>query len=343
MNKKSVVLIAFSLTVLAAFTFSHATPPNYHIANRFHFDGDLGCDLLAVDDASGRVFVSHSTMVQVLDTRTGKVDTLPNTKGVHGIALAADLNKGFTSNGKDSSVTVFDLKTLQTLAKVQVTGQNPDAILYDDFSQRIFAFNGKSDNATAIDAKTNTVIGTVALPGKPELAVSDGKGTVYVNIEDSAKVAAFDPKTLKVLRTWPIAPGEDPSGLAMDRKTNRLFIACGNKLLIVLDPANGKVIASLPIGDKVDGAGFDSLTKRAYASNGEGSLTVIQEYGKNRFEVLETVPTQKGARTLTVDSKTHHIYLPTAEFGPAPEPTPDHPKPRPSIKPGTFTILDVEP
>lgn len=338
------IFVAAGLLVMGGFTCPcHAEASQYRIANRFHLDGDGGWDLLAVDEASGRVFISHSSMVQVLNPATGKVDTIPDTKGVHGIALAPDLNKGFTSDGKDSTVTIFDLKTLAVLTRVLVTGQNPDAILYDDFSQRVFAFNGKSNNATVIDAKTDSVVGTVALPGRPELAVSDGKGTVYANIEDSSWVAALDPKTLKVLHTWPIAPGQEPSGLAMDRKTNRLFIACSNKLMVVLDPGKGKVVTSLPIGDKVDGSAFDSATKRAYTSNGDGTLTVVQEYGKNKFEVVETVVTQKGARTLAVDSKTHHIYLPTAEFGPAPDPTPEHPKPRPAIKPGSFTLLDVEP
>jgi YVTN family beta-propeller protein len=229
------------------------------------------------------------------------------------------------------------------LARVPVTGRNPDAIVYEPSTRRVFTFNGGSANATVIDAATNKVVGTVALSGKPEAPAVDGKGTVFVNIEDKSTVAAIDAATLKVKAEWPLAPGEEPSGLALDPATRRLFSVCSNKLMIVLDADTGKIVATLPIGERVDGAAFDPGLKRAYSSNGDGTLTVVQEVDKSTFKVLENVATQRGARTLALDVKTHHIYLSTAEFGPTPAPTADRPRPRPTIVPGSFVVLDVAP
>ena len=214
-----------SMAVLSCAVSSSAQ--NYTITGKIHVEGDGGWDYLTVDDSTGRLFVSHGTIVQAVDTKTKKlVGTIPNTIGVHGIALAPDLNKGFISNGRDSSVTVFNLRTLEFIAKVPVTGKNPDAILYDKFSHLVFAFNGKTSNVTAIDAKTNTVIATVALDGKPETPATDGKGTVYVAIEDKSLVEVIDIQTLKVEKKWPIAPGEEPTGMAIDNENHRLFIGC---------------------------------------------------------------------------------------------------------------------
>jgi DNA-binding beta-propeller fold protein YncE len=283
-------------------------------------------------------------IVQVLDVNNKKVaGTIPDTKGVHGITLARDLNKGFISNGRDTSVTVFNLKSLQVITKVKVTGNNPDAILYDPFSHKVFTFNGRSSNSTVIDAASNKVTGTIDLPGKPEFSVTDGKGKIYVNIEDKSQVCMINPVTLKVEKTWAVAPGEEPSGLAIDTRNHRLFAVCGNKLMIVLDADDGKVIAKLDIGDRVDGVAFDPGLQRAYSSNGEGTMTVVQEVDKDTFKVLENFPTLKGARTITLNPQTHRIYMPFAEFGEAPAATPENPRPRPAIKPGTFTILEVEP
>ncbi|MGA2507726.1 MAG: YncE family protein [Chitinispirillaceae bacterium] len=316
----------------------------YKIASKIHVEGEGGLDYLTVDDSTGRLFVSHGTIVQVVDTKTGKlIGTIPNTIGVHGIALAQDLNKGFISNGKDSSVTIFNLKTLEFITKVPVTGQNPDAILYDKFSQSVFAFNGKTVNATVINAKTNKVISTIILEGKPEFPASNGSGTIYVNIEDKSLVEVINVQTLKVENKWPLTPGEEPTGMAIDNETHRLFIGCSNKLLVVLDAQTGKVDTTLPIGDHVDAIAFDPGNKRAYSSNGDGTLTVVQEENKDSFKVIENIVTQKGARTLALNGKTHHLYLPTAEFGPPLSPTAENPKPRPTIKPGSFVILDVEP
>ena len=316
----------------------------YSVVKTHHVTGNGGWDYLAVDESTGRLFVSHGTVVNVLDTKTGELlGTIPNTPGVHGIAFAPELNKGFISVGRDTSVTVFNLKTLEFIARVKVTGNNPDAIMFDAFSQRVFTFNGRGSNATAIDAKTNQVIGTVTLEGKPEFPVSDEKGKIFVNIEDKNLITKFDATTLKVDQNWSIAPGEEPSGLAIDNATHRLFSVCGNKLVVIVDSQNGKVLLTLPIGDGCDGVKFDPELKRIYASNGEGTLTIIQEENADSFKVLENLKTQSGARTLAVDAKTHHIFLPTAEYLPAAEATKENPRPRRQVKPDTFVVLEVAP
>jgi YVTN family beta-propeller protein len=339
------ILTLFAGLVLAGFIAAWpASGSGYKIINTIHAEGDAGWDYLTAEDSTGRLFVSHGTMVQVVDEKTGKVlGTIPGTNGVHGIALAPDLKKGYISCGKDTAVVIFNLQTLAVITKVTVTGQNPDAILYDAFSHQVFTFNGRSSNATVLDARTDKVTATIALSGKPEFSVTDGKGKVYVNIEDKSLVAVINAKTLAVEAQWPVAPGEEPSGLALDNENHRLFSVCGNKLMAVLDAQTGKVITTLPTGDRTDGAAFDPAKKRDYSSNGEGTLTVVQEESKDQFKVLENVATQKGARTITVDKRTHRIFLPTAEFGPAPEATADNPHPRPAIKPNSFMILVVEP
>jgi YVTN family beta-propeller protein len=312
---------------------------NYRIGNKIHVEGNGGWDYLNVDEVNGIIFVSHGTVAQAIDIKTGKlVGTIPDTKGIHGIAIANDLNKGFTSNGRDSSVTVFNLKTFEVVTKVMVTGQNPDAILYDPFSQKVFTFNGRSNNSTVIDAKTNKVIATIPLDGKPEFSVTDGKGKIIVNIEDKSVINVINSSTLKVEQHWPIAPGEEPSGLALDNQNHRLFSVCGNKLMVVIDAESGKVITTLPIGDRCDGVAFDPEKKRAYSSNGEGSITVVQEENSNSYKVLETIITQPGAKTIAINKTTHHLYLTTAEYESAPSAT----NRRPPVKPDSFVILDVE-
>lgn len=312
---------------------------NYAIVNRIHLEGDGGWDYISVDDVNGRLFVSHSTVAQAIDIKTGKLaGTIPDTKGIHGIAIAADLNKGFTSNGRDSSVTVFNLKTLEVLTTIKVTGRNPDAILYDPFSQKVFTFNGGSSNSTVIDAKENKVVTTIPLDGKPEFSVTDRKGKIFVNIEDKSCINVINSSTLQVDKRWPIAPGEEPSGLAFDAQTNRLFSVCSNKLMVISDSETGKIVATLPIGDRCDGVAFDPGNKRAYSSNGEGTVTVVQEVDRDNFKVLETITTQPGARTITLDKTTHHLYLPTAEYESAPSGT----NRRPTVKPDSFMILDIE-
>jgi DNA-binding beta-propeller fold protein YncE len=315
----------------------------YKIVQQIQLEGDGFWDYLNADDATGMLYVSHGKMVHVVDMKTGKsVATITDVNGVHGIAIAPEFNKGFISNGADNNVTVFNTKDFSVIEKVDVTGKNPDAILYEPLTKTIITWNGRSSNATVIDAKTDKVIQTIDLAGKPEAAVSDGKGKVFVNIEDKSEVSMINVKTWKVEQSWSISPGEEPSGLALDNENHRLFSAT-DKLMVVLDAETGKVITTLPTGGRVDGAGFDPGLKRAYSSCGEGELTVVQEENANSFKVLANVPIQPGARTISVSAKTHRIYLPTAEFGPTPEKTADNPRPRPALKPGTFTVLVVEP
>jgi DNA-binding beta-propeller fold protein YncE len=290
----------------------------YSIVNKIHLPGNGGWDYLSVDEAGSRLFVSHSSIVQVIDLKTNQlVGTINDTPGVHGIAIAPDLNKAFISEGQSSAIKVINLQTLAIITDVKITGRNPDAIIYDQFSKRVFAFNGGSSNATVLDALTNEVVGTIALDGKPEFPASDGKGKLFVNIEDKSEISVIDVKTLKVIKSWSIAPGEEASGLAFDLETNRLFAVCSNKLMIIIDAVDGHVVTTLPIGDGCDGVKFDPGMKRAYTSNGEGTMTVVQEVNKDSFKVLETVPTASGARTLALDTKTHHIYMPAAVSGQA--------------------------
>ncbi len=339
--KKVFFTISFVLIIVIP---SLNAQSNYTIANKFHIPGNGGWDYLTVDESTGRIFVSHSTVVDVVNENDGKfLGMIPDTKGVHGIAIAPDLNKAFISNGADSSVTIIDLKLLSFIAKVKVTGKNPDAILYDPFSHKVFVYNGRTSNATVIDGATNKVVATIKLDGKPEFSVTDGKGKVYVNIEDKSEITCINSSSLKVEQTWSIAPGEEPSGLALDNDNHRLFAVCANKMMVVLDAMTGKVITTLPTGNGTDGAAFDPSLKRAYSSNGEGTMTVVQEINPNEFKVLENVPTLPGARTITIDKRTHHLFLSTAEFGPAPSATADNPRPRPTVKPDSFTLLDIAP
>lgn len=337
------LLLITAFVVCGAISMNAQTEKSmYSIVKTIHLAGNGGWDYLSIDETTGRLFISHGTVVNVVDTKTGNlVGTIQNTPGVHGIAFAPELNKGFISVGKDTSVTVFNLKTLEFIARIKVTGNNPDAIMFDPFSQKVFTFNGRSANATAIDVKTNQVVGTISFEGKPEFPVSDENGKIYVNIEDKSLISVINTNTLKVEQSWSIAPGEEPSGLAFNKITNRLFSVCSNKLLVVVDSQNGKIVATLPIGDGCDGVKFDPELKRIYTSNGEGTMTIIQEEDANTFKVIENLPTQSGARTLAVDLKTHHIYLPTAEYLPAPEPTKDNPRPRKPIKPDTFVVLEI--
>jgi DNA-binding beta-propeller fold protein YncE len=224
-----------------------------------------------------------------------------------------------------------------------VTGENPDAILYDKFSKKVFTFNGRTSNSTVLDASTNEVVGTIALAGKPEFPASDDNGTIFVNIEDKSLISVIDVKTLTVTKSWPIAPGEEASGLAIDNETHRLFAVCSNKLMVVLDATDGHVVANLPIGDGCDGVKFDPILKRAYASCGEGVMTVVQETDMDNFKVLETIKTMPGARTLALDPRTHHVYTPTAEMNPAPAATADNPHPRRTPKPDSFLVMDIAP
>jgi len=340
--KKSILRTTCCLLTLFIATTCNAQQSEYKVLRKIKVEGEGGWDYLAVDTIYNRLFISHATVVNVVDIESGKLlQTIPNTKGVHGIALAYNLNKGFISNGKDTSVTIFDLKSLKITGIIKVTGNNPDAILYDPFTKKVFTFNGRSSNATVIDALSEKVIETIPLDGKPEFSVSDSKGKVYVNIEDKSELCEINPVTMKVERCWSLDPGEEPSGLALDLKNKKLFSVCDNNKMVVSDIATGKVIASVPIGENVDGAAFDVSTGLIFSSNGDGTLTIIKQESPEKYSVLENVHTQKGARTITLNPKNHHVYLPTAEFGETPAVTPENPHPRPAVKSGTFVIIEV--
>jgi YVTN family beta-propeller protein len=345
MMKRSMVYLSCLIILLTGLNLrGQNINSEYSIVNKIHLQGDGGWDYLTVDEAGARLFISHGTMVQVLDLKTGQLaGTINETPGVHGIAIAQDLNKAFISEGRAASVKIINLQTLAVIADVKITGQNPDAIMYDQFSKKVFVFNGGSSNATVLDAATNEVTATIALEGKPEFPASDGNGKIYINIEDKSLISVIDVRSMKVEKSWPIAPGEEASGLALDNETHRLFAVCSNKLMVVVDALDGHVVTTLPIGSGCDGVKFDPVMKRAYSSNGEGTMTVVQELNKDSFKVVENVTTLPGARTLAVDIKTHHIYMPTAEYGPAPAATAENPRPRRTIKPDTFLVMDIAP
>ncbi|MGA3028630.1 MAG: YncE family protein [Bryobacteraceae bacterium] len=330
------------LTLLSAAVLAAAAPPGYHVIRKIHLGGEGFWDYLAADSAARRLYVSHGTHVMVLDLDTDKVvGDIPDTQGVHGIAVASDLHRGFTSNGRTNDITIFDLGTLNIIGKVPA-GTNPDSIVYDPASKRVFAFNGRSGNATVIDAAAGTVLSTIPLAGKPEYTTADGAGKVYVNLEDKSQVVEIDSQKMAVTNTWPLAPCEEPSGMGIDAAHHRLFIGCHNRMMAVVDASSGKVLATPPIGPGVDGNGFDPGGGYGFSANGgDGTLTVVGETAPGRFEVVESVPTQRGARTMGVDLKTHNVYLPTAEFGPPPEATADNPRPRPTMVKDSFTLVVV--
>ena len=313
----------------------------YKVVKTVKLGGDGGWDCLTVDSQARRLYISRGTHVVVVNADTGEVvGDIPGTNGVHGIAIVPALGKGFTSNGRDNTVSVFDLKTLKVSKQIPV-GKNPDIIIYDPESQLVFSGNGGSHDITAIDPKSETVKGTIPLDGKPEFAVAD-KAHIYVNLEDKSLIARIDSRKLVVDARWPLAPGEEPTGLAIDEKHHRLFAACGNKLMVVVNTDDGHVVGNVPTGNGADGAEFDSSNQIAFSPNGaDGTLTIIHEDSPNKFSVSQTLATQRGARTMTFDPKTHNVFLITAEFGPPPAPTAERPRPRPSIVPGSFTLLIV--
>jgi YVTN family beta-propeller protein len=316
----------------------------YKVVQRLRVGGDGRWDYLTVDPTARRLYVTRDTRVAVFDADSlAAVGEIPNTAGAHGVALAPDLGRGFISNGRASTVTVFDLKTLKPIQEAKVSGENPDAILYDPRSRQVFVFNGRSGNATVLDAATATVKSTIALGGRPEFATTDLAGRVYVNIEDKSEIVALDSDKLEVAGRWALAPCEEPSGMAIDRAHGRLFVGCGNRMMAIVNTATGKVAATVPIGDGVDGNAFDPVTGVAFSSNGDGTLTVVRSSKDAGPFTVENVPTMRGARTMALDEKTHRVFLVSADFGEPPAPTADQPHPRPSIVPGSFTLLVVAP
>lgn len=326
-------------------TAAAAATPATHVVRTMSVGGSGGWDYISIDPVSRHLFVSHGDRVEVVDAGTGRIAGVIPAHGVHGIAVAPDMNRGFISNGRSGTMTVFDLHRFTVIAEVKTTGENPDAILFDPATRRVMTFNGRGKNATVFDAETGEVAGTIDIGGKPEFAVSDGTGRVYVNVEDKNQIAVIDPKTLEVTARYPMAKCEAPTGLAIDRKNGRLFSACEeSKTMTVVDAATGKNLASLPIGAGVDGVAFDEQKGLAFASNGvDGTITVVHEVSPSEFAVTGTLQTAKGARTIVVDPKTHHVFLPTAQFGTAPAPDADHPHPRAPIVDGTFQVMEVEP
>ncbi|WP_243287996.1 YncE family protein [Geothrix terrae] len=335
----------FLAPLLALNLLAAAPGSGFHTQKTLPIGGPGGWDYVTLDSSARRLYVPRSDRVLVLDLDGKPVGEIQGTDGVHGVALAPALDRGFTSNGRSSTITIFRLSTLEALGQAKATGEGPDAILFEPSTQRVFSFNGRGKNATVFDAATGNAVGTIPFGHKPEFAVTDGKGHVFVNLEDSAEVAVIDAKKLTVVQRWSLAPLQDPTGMAIDRTHHRLFIVGGNKLMVVLDAITGKVLATPAIGAGADGAAYDPELGLAFSSNGEGTLSVIRQEGPDQYTVLEQVPTKRGARTMALDEKTHRIYLPTAEFGPAPASTPataaEAPKPRPALVPGSFQILVV--
>jgi YVTN family beta-propeller protein len=332
--------LLFLFIAVASLNVSGQTKTGVHILKKHPIKSSGGWDYVTVDAADKKIYVSHGTQVNILSIATGdSIGVIPNTNGVHGIALVKQLNKGYTSNGRDNSCTVFDLKTNEALGKIAV-GTNPDAIFYDEFSKKVYAFNGKSKDASVIDPATDKVLATIPLGGKPETGVSDGKGKIFVNSETTNEVVVINANTYKIINRYKINEGDEPSGLAIDRATNRLFIGCGgNATMVIMDATNGKNLAKFKIGD-CDGVAFDPALKLAYSSNGDGNMSVIKEVNANKFVFIENIPTEKSARTIGIDLATHHLFLPAAQMEATP-PTAENAHPRPHMIAGTFHIIEI--
>ena len=336
---------AFGLLILCAALVSacggaaFAQGP-YHVATQWKIGGDTGWDYLAVDPESKLLYVTHGDHVVVIDTSSGKVKAdITGLQGTHGVVFDTSGKFGYISDGRANQVVVFDRKTDAILDRVPA-GTNPDGMVFEPATQTVWAFNGRSNSATVIDDKTHKVVATVALPGKPEFPVADGNGSVYDNIESLSEIVHIDAKSHKVLAAWPIAPCEGPSGLAIDRRHERLFAVCDGTMAVV-DAKTGKVVATPSIGQGPDAARFDPKHQLSFSSNGEGTLTVVREDSPDKYTVIQTLRTKRGARTMELDESTGRIYLSTADFGPRPAATADHPHPRPSMVPGSFEILVV--
>ena len=343
-NRAGLVLIPLALMAMPAVGLGQGAPQQgpYRKLTEIAIGGEGGWDYLSVDAVNRRLYVSHATKVVVVDVDTNKVvGEVAPTPGVHGIAVAPELGRGFVSNGRESTVSIFDLKTLQTVGKV-TTGENPDAILYVPPQKEVWAFNGRGRSATVFDAQTGAVRATVPLPGKPEFSVFDEKtGRVYDNIEDTSQLVAIDAVTHQLAATWPIAPGQEASGLALDPSTHRLFVGCSNELMLMVDATAGKVLASVPIGAGVDANAFDPGTGLAFASSSDGTLTVAREDPAGTLKVVQALVTPPRSRTMTLDPKTHRLYVAAAEFAPAPPAADGRPQ-RPQVVAGSFKIVVYE-
>ncbi|MFZ0361948.1 MAG: YncE family protein [Terriglobales bacterium] len=335
MKMRTAIRVSFILLATLTALASIAAGADYKVVATWKLGGDGGWDYLTADSDGHRLFIARATRVMVIDTESGKqVGEIPETTGVHGIALDSEIGRGFTSNGREDSVSVFDLKSLAVEKKIKV-GSGPDAILYDPFSKRVFTFNAKSHDTTAVDASKGEVVGKIDLGGKPEFAATDEKGTVFVNIEDTSELVAFDPQKLTVKSRWKLANCEEPTGLAIDRKNRRLFVGCGgNKKMAIVDADSGKVLATPAIGEGCDATAFDADRGLAFASAGDGTITVIQESGADKFSVAQTVTTQKAARTMALDPKTHRLFTVTANVTGT--------RQERKIEPDSFVVVVVE-
>lgn len=312
----------------------------YHVSAQWKIGGDTGWDYLAIDPVSKLLYVTHGDHVVAIDTASGTVKAdITGLKGTHGVVFDTSGKFGYISDGRANEVVVFDRKTVGIISRIPA-GTNPDGMVFEPVTQTVWAFNGRSKNATVIDDRTHQVIATVPLPGKPEFPVADGKGSIYDNLEDLSEIAHIDAKAHTVLAAWPIAPCEGPSGLAIDKKHERLFSVCDGKMAVV-DATTGKVVATPAIGDGPDAARFDPKHQLAFSSNGDGTLTVVREDSPDSYSVVQTLPTKKGARTLDLDESTGKIYVVTADFGPRPAATAENPHPRPSLVPGSFVVLVI--
>ncbi|HEY0232437.1 MAG TPA: YncE family protein [Dokdonella sp.] len=342
------VICALLLSLALAHSTGHAASGSdaartYRVLQRIPLGEPGGWDYLSIDEHHHRLFISRSDRVMVVSTTDGKVlGTIADTQGVHAIALVPQLDRGFTSNGRANTLTEFDLKTLKVLRTIPAGGENPDALLYDAHSGHLFAFNGRSHDISVIDPRAGTVVATIPAGGKPEFAVSDGHGHVFVNIEDTAELERLSSNTNQVEATWKLEACEEPSGLAFDGAHQRLFSVCQNGQMAVTDAVTGRHVASVPIGQGPDAAVFDARRQLVFSSNGEdGSLTVIRQDAPDRYRVLANVPTQKSARTMVLDGSSHRLYEVAAQFGPAPAPTQEQPHPRAPVLDGSFTVLAI--
>src|SRR5215471_7372040 len=338
-NEKRMKSTILSLAAFFCATTAFAAE-SYQSLNEIKIGGEGGWDILTIDSSANRLYLSHATKVVVVDLEKNKVvGEIADTPGVHAFVAVPEFGRGFSSNGKENKSSVVDLTTLKTISKID-TGQNPDAVAYDSKRKEVYVFNHSGNSATVIDAKEAKVVATISLDGNPEFPVVDeNAGRVYINIEDKSEVAVIDTAKHEVIANWPLAPGEEPTGIALDAMHHRLFAACHNKMMVMLDAETGKVIASVPIGAGTDGCAFDDATQFAFASCGEGVVTIAKEEAPDKLTVVQTLKTERGARTIALDPKTHRIYLPTAQFQPAPSPSPGQSPARPTIVPNTLKLL----
>ena len=311
----------------------------YHLIKTIPLGGEGGWDIVTSDEQARRIYITHNNEVDILDADSGVVlGKVDGIHGAHGVALVHEYNKGFITSGKSNEVTVFDLKTFQSLQTISA-GNKPDVIIFEPVSKKVFAFNSEGHSVSVINPKDNTVLHTIELDGAPEYAVADGNGKVFVNIEDKNTVIEIDVKTFSILNRWSVSPGENPTGLAIDSKHHRLFIGCRNKKMIVMNATSGKVLSTVPIGDRVDATVFEEKTGKIYNSNGDGTVTVTQRDQHDTYADVETIETKLGSRTMGLDAVTNHLFIPSADFRPAPEATKDNPHPRPELVEGTLAVL----